>query len=236
MISSRVRIFSALYYRLAEVLYRLKGRQKKFTELYHKRGWGGSESVSGPGSSLEHTLTIREELPRLLKEINAHSLLDAPCGDFHWMKELQLDIDRYTGVDIVPEIISINREKYGNDRREFLLLDIVKHPLPVVDLVLCRDCFVHFSFHDIFRALKNICRSNSRYLLTTTFTDLRKNRDIPTGGWRPLNLQIPPFNFPDPISLINEKYTETDGSYADKSLALWDLGTVAHNILTSRQN
>lgn len=217
-----------MYARLAEVLYRLKGREKKFTQIYEKKGWGGCESVSGPGSSLGNTCTIRREIPRLIQEINAHSLLDAPCGDFHWMNKLQLDIDKYTGIDIVPELITINREKYGTDKREFLLLDIVKDPLPVSDLILCRDCFVHFSFHDIFRAARNMCRSNSRYLLATTFTSLRKNRDIPTGGWRPVNLQIPPFNFPEPISQINENCTEMNGSCSDKALGLWDLDTVSH--------
>lgn len=230
MSSSLARIFSAVYYRLAEVRYRIKGRQKKFTDIYKKSGWGDGESISGPGSSLEHTFTIRSEIPHIMKELNAQALLDAPCGDFHWMKELNLDIDRYIGVDIVSELIRINQEKYGTVKREFIVLDIVKHPLPAVDLILCRDCFVHFSFNDIFRAVRNMCVSNSRYLLTTTFTGAKKNRDIPTGGWRPINLQAPPFNFPEPIRLINEICTELDGERSDKCLGLWDLDTISHDM------
>jgi hypothetical protein len=47
------------------------------------------------------------------------------------------------------------------------------------------------SVNDIFLALNNICESNSKYLLTTTFTERSCNADIATGQWRTLNLQIP---------------------------------------------
>jgi hypothetical protein len=38
-----------------------------------------------------------------------------------------------------------------------------------------------------------------------------------------LNLQLPPFNFPAPLRLIEENCTEDGGKYADKSLGLWRL-------------
>jgi hypothetical protein len=43
------------------------------------------------------------------------------------------------------------------------------------------------------------------------------------GKWRPLNMQLPPFNFPNPICIINEKCTEGEGEFKDKSLGLWRL-------------
>ena len=59
--------------------------------------------------------------------------------------------------------------------------------------------------------------------MTTTFTSRDKNVDIPTGLWRPLNLQRPPFSFPPPIRLINERCEEGDGLWADKCLGVWDV-------------
>jgi hypothetical protein len=41
--------------------------------------------------------------------------------------------------------------------------------------------------------------------------------------WRQLNFQIPPFNFPPPLKLIDEKCAESGGIFADKHLALWEL-------------
>ena len=54
----------------------------------------------------------------------------------------------------------------------------------------------------------------------TTFLD-RKFKDIKTGGWHTISFLDEPFNFPDPIELINEQCGVTH--FLDKSLALWKL-------------
>jgi hypothetical protein len=99
---------------------------------------------------------------------------------------------------------------------------VAKDSLPAVDMVFCRDLLVHLSYADAFAALRNLRASGSTYLFTTTFTRRSRNFDIPTTGeWRPLNLQLAPFGFSEPLTLINEKCTEGDGSWSDKGLGLW---------------
>lgn len=191
-----------------------------FSEIYRGNYWKGEESRSGTGSDLTQTAAIRQLLPELMTQIGAQSILDIPCGDFHWMKEVDLAVN-YTGGDVVAELINRNQELYGNDKRRFVMLDISKDALPEVDLVFCRDLLVHLSFRDIFSALSNIKRSGSRYLLTTTFTDRKVNNDIESGQWRPLNFEQSPFNFMSPLKLIKEECTEGGGSWGDKSLGLW---------------
>jgi hypothetical protein len=142
------------------------------------------------------------------------------------MKETVLDLEHYTGVDVVPEIVAENRRMYGNSGRSFLELDIASEVLPKVDVILCRDCLVHFSFEDASNAIRNFKRSGSIYLLTTTFIRFPANVDIRTGDWRQINLEIAPFNFPKPVALIDEKCTHTGGIYADKQLALWRLDAI----------
>ncbi|NJK68455.1 MAG: class I SAM-dependent methyltransferase [Richelia sp. CSU_2_1] len=198
--------------------------EEKFAKIYSKNLWQDPESVSGPGSNVIHTKVVRQELPKLISDIGAKSLLDIPCGDFNWMKELDLDLDMYAGVDIVEELVDANNKNYGNERRKFVKSDITKDPLPTADLVLCRDCWVHFSFADIFRSIKNIKKSNSQYLLTTTDPNLDENMDIYTGFWRTINLQIAPFNFPQPIKIINEKCPK-EWCY-NKSLGLWRIDDI----------
>src|SRR4249920_2906174 len=66
-----------------------------FRHIYNTNGWGGRESVSGEGSSIEQTVIIRKKLPTLLRSIQATTMLDAPCGDYFWMKELSLDLKLY---------------------------------------------------------------------------------------------------------------------------------------------
>src|SRR6478672_5607945 len=139
-----------------------------FRRAYRDNIWGDPESVSGPGSGRDRTLAIRDQIPKLLIELRVESLLDAGCGDFNWMKEIQLPVERYVGIDIVPELISHNQTNYGDGRKAFVCGDIARDELMWSDVILCRDCLVHFSFEDVWTALRNFKRSQSLYLLTTT--------------------------------------------------------------------
>ena len=138
------------------------------------------------------------------------------------MRYTNLDLKQYLGGDLVPEIVSQNKKKYENDVRKFKLIDITKMKLPKMDVILCRDCFIHFSFKDIFLSLNNFRKSKSTYLLCTTFINRQKNRNIFTGGWRTINLQRPPFNFPKPIELI----LESRNLY--KCLGLWKIEDILY--------
>ncbi|OXM49440.1 hypothetical protein CFP71_30515 [Amycolatopsis thailandensis] len=211
--------------RVAEELESM-GTQDRFTYIFRSRLWTSS-SVSGPGSESVQTQGLREQLPALLERFGVRTLLDLPCGDFGWLSEVDLDLDRYIGADIVTDLVEANAARFRDDPvREFRTLDLTGDPLPAADLVLCRDCLVHLSFADIERALSNLRRSGSRYLLTTTFTELGANNDIVTGDWRPLNLCREPFGFPEPLAVLVEGCTEEGGAYADKSLGLWEIASI----------
>ena len=86
---------------------------------------------------------------------------------------------------------------------------------------MCRDCFVHLPFSDIFSAIENICSSGALYLLTTHFSFRRgcTNPDLPLEElWRPLNFEMGPFYWPPPQRFIVEGCTEAEGAFADKLL------------------
>ena len=55
--------------------------------------------------------------------------------------------------------------------------------------------------------------SDSLFLLTTSFPSRSENYEIKTGGWRPLNLEITPFNFGLPFLSLNEGCTEGKGTF-----------------------
>jgi hypothetical protein len=200
--------------------------EQRFTAAYRSRAFGGNESASGPGSDLAQTEVIRRELPRVLREVNAKSMLDIPCGDFNWMRLVKFDGVQYIGADVVAELVAENQKCYGGAGREFRQLNLIRDALPAVDVIFCRDCLVHLTTEETLTAIENIRRSGSIYLLTTTFPTVRQNRALGV-GWRPLNLQRPPYLFPEPVQLINEHCTENGGAYADKSLALWRIADLA---------
>jgi hypothetical protein len=195
---------------------------KKIFDLHH---WYDEESKSGPGSGLSQTRAVRKFLSDLLVQLQASTILDIPCGDFYWMKEVDLADCNYCGADIVDDIINQNKIMYINRRRKFIVADLTTSRLPVADLILCRDCLVHFSYEDIRKALANIQNSECKYLLTTTFPG-RINKDIRTGEWRPIDLEASPFFLRKPLRLFNENCTEGHGQYKDKSLALWQIDRI----------
>jgi len=194
-----------------------------FAPFYTENRWADDESVSGPGSSLARTAKLRSELPLLLQELGARRLLDVPCGDFNWMKDTTLGVEQYIGADIIPDLIARNQELYGNDQTKFLLLDLTRDKLPRADVILCRDCLIHFSYRHITAAIKNFKRTGSTYLLTNSYPAWTRNENIRTGDFRPLNLTLPPFNFPSPLNHINEKLPEEEAQFYGKLLGLWKL-------------
>ncbi len=200
--------------------------QRLFEDIYRKNSFGDPDSRSGTGSNLEQTKKIREILPIILEKYGIKSFLDIPCGDFFWMKEIQPQLKKllntYVGGDIVKELIKINNEKYCDNIFKFSDLELLESSLPQSDLIFCRDLLVHLSYKNILKAMINIKKSESVYLLTTTFPG-RTNRNILNGNWRPIDLQKFPFMFPGPLEIFLEECVECEGRYKDKSLALWEI-------------
>lgn len=208
-------------------LLKNKSHKEIFTLINEKNLWGAVESSSGLGSELSATEFLRNELTKLLLDLKISTLLDLPCGDFRWMAHAQLPVDQYIGGDIVDSIIKKLDNEFSGLREEvdysFFSLNILSDSLPKSDLVLCRDCLVHFSFDSISKAIQNIKNSQSTFLLATSFPEQSENIDIHDGDWRPLNFEKPPFSFGPPERIINERCSEVNGAYADKSLALWKI-------------
>lgn len=196
-----------------------------FTQVFHDNLWITQESVSGLGSSEVNTQHIVRELPFLFQNYNIKTVLDIPCGDFYWFDKIEMNDVYYIGADIVPELVSKNIKKYPN--KMFLEMDLLTDQLPTVDLIICRDCLFHFSKDNIMKALANIKRSNSKYLLTTSYSwksfpnvgqdvwDICDQRI----GWHRLNLMTPPYNFPPPLDFLIEGTKEFQSE--DRALCLW---------------
>jgi hypothetical protein len=201
-----------------------------FSEIYADNLWNDAESRSGAGSTMAYTASVRAALPPLLARHNVRVFLDAPCGDFHWMRAVPLGETRYIGGDIVPALIADLQTRYGDPAHSFKTLDITQGPLPDADLWMCRDCFFHLSFADIARALQQLVKSNiPLVLLTTHIVEPGKpfaNRDIVTGDARQIDLRSAPFGFPEPI----ERFDDWIAPFPPREMGLWrrdDLKPVA---------
>ena len=195
-----------------------------FTLIYAKNIWGSAESRSGAGSTLDETLSLRHNLPALLRQYQITSLLDIPCGDFHWMSAIDLGGVAYTGADIVAELVAAAEQQYGQPGRKFIHLDLLADALSPADAILCRDCLVHLPNLDVMKAIANIRASGATYLLATTFPARQINDEISLGYWRPINLERAPFNLPPPIAILHEG--NPDSAFSDKSLGMWRVAEI----------
>lgn len=198
--------------------------EKLFTQIYTTNFWQSHETVSGPGSELRFTYRMGQELSALLQRFNISSIADAPCGDFNWMKFVDVGDRRYVGYDIVLELIERNTQLFGHTK-EFRHLNLIENVIEMADLIICRDMLAHLTNEQIFKVLKNFKASGSKYILVTNNVDSQENLTINRAGdWRKLNLELPPFNFPRPLAVIKEDVPfEWERG---KQLALWFLDDI----------
>lgn len=198
-----------------------RNSRRIFRAIYKEKDWDTGETISGPGSTISYTEELRIALPVLLKKWKVKSLLDAPCGDYNWMRQTNLEGIDYTGADVVPDLIESNREKYPGIK--FIIADITKDLLPKTDAVLCRDCFIHLSNRQIITAIQQFRSSGIRYMIASTYP-VAVNEEIPTGYYRPVNLEKTPFNLSVPTDMIKD-YPEGE---VERYLGLWDLDRVSN--------
>lgn len=178
--------------------------EEVFTTIYEKKMWAHTESRSGGGSTLKATENIRRELPRILESLGVESMLDAPCGDFYWMRLVDLGSIHYIGGDIVKSLVDNLQEEFGSAVRSFIHLDLISDPLPQMDVLFCRDCIQHLSPKLALKVIGNFKRSDCTYLITTSFPEMTRNINGFTGGTNTFNLCKPPFNFPEPLEKIED--------------------------------
>ena len=193
-------------------------RETAFRQIFEENRWLSSESRSGYGSTLAYTKRMRTSLENYLETMNVRVFLDAPCGDFNWMRHVSLPQGAsYIGGDIVASIVDNLQCVHGSPTRSFCRIDIVEGPLPRADLWLCRDVLIHLPNEDVTNVLRNFANSQIAYLLTTTHTFPKRNEDIRPGGFRYINLQKSPFLLPPPLSTI----TDFVAPEAPRYLGLW---------------
>ena len=198
-----------------------------FSRIYQNNAWKGPESVSGPSSGMERTATLRKALPEIISKHGIKVFLDAPCGDFYWMKQVAPELDiQYVGGDIVPELIASNKKNFVLKNIKFQVFDLTKDKFPTSDVLFCRDCLFHLSYYDIALVFANLLKSECRMLMTTSHIteDDFKNSDIQTGEWRFFDLLKPPFNLP-----AEALETVIDGG-GDRYMYLWDIKDIASQL------
>lgn len=212
-----------------------------FSGIYENFGFGSTESRSGPGSTLSETAILREKIRQLVRHKDIKTVVDIPCGDFNWMKEIVFNFETYTGGDIVEQCVASNNDRYGSSRIRFINFDLIQNSIPSADLLIVRDIIGHLPLEAGKKVVENILKSDCKYLLSTTWAKKvdqgwtkckpgdvdRENEGVDYGRFYPVNLMAAPFNFPEPEIYIEENvYVDNFENGNRKVLAFWDLQKV----------
>lgn len=150
---------------------------------------------------MEATDSLRAALPGLLAQLGTRVLLDAPCGDLNWMSRVDLSGVTYVGVDTSEENLKTARR--NAPALTVSKADIFADDLPSADTVLCRDFLQHLPEGLALRVLERLRATGANWLLATSHQAAAINEDIDkVGGFRPLNLTIPPIALGEPLHVI----------------------------------
>ena len=100
-----------------------------------------------------------------ISEHDIQCVVDLGCGDFKVASQWITEHICYEGVDIVPELIDYNNEKYGKENIHFQCLDIVTDELPDGELCLVRQVLQHLSNSEILQILNKL--KKYKYVIVT---------------------------------------------------------------------
>lgn len=111
------------------------------------------------------------------------------------MKYVTIPKDKmYIGIDVVKSVIDKNIKNHRT-RNVIFLMNSGKQELQG-DLLLLKDVLQHWPIGDIQKFVEDII-PNFKYVLVTNCCKcpgLTVNSEIEIGGYRPLDLILPPFN------------------------------------------
>src|SRR5689334_13257574 len=134
-------------------------------------------------------------LQNFLRDRQIRSVVDLGCGDWQFSQYIDWSGIQYTGVDLVPSVVEQNQARFAKSNVRFQLYDGDFSRLPRADLLIAKDVLQHWSNKTVHEFLPTLQRYP--YSLITNCINPRgptRNIDIPDGGYRYLDLRLPPFN------------------------------------------
>ena len=191
-----------------------------FNSIYKSNHWNKSQkfnlnqSYSGPGSvpNSIQTNNLISELQKFFEANNIRNILDAPCGDCAWIKNIFVTDIMYTGIDIVEDLVNQNKLKFSSNKNiKFYCKDLTEYnDFDNYDFILMRDFFIHLPISNIKKILTNLKNSSCKYFAFNNYESASLNKDITTGQHRKINLLKDPFFLNLPYYKIHEVNTDQD--------------------------
>ena len=175
-------------------------------QVYEKNLWGGNKADFYSGEGSHHPEIVNPYIAAVSSFLTSFktplTVCDLGWGDFNVGKALVPHTKKYVAVDIVPSLITRNKETFKATNLEFHCLDIAVATLPAGDCAILRQVLQHLSNTEIQSILNKLAAY--KYVILTEHLpkgDFAPNKDIISGQGNRLKVQsgvnilASPFNF-----------------------------------------
>jgi len=170
-------------------------KENNWDQLYNicVKGWrvGLPETKCGGGSTIENNRTTIAFMNKLIRKYDIQSIADLGCGDFNWMKQVELNNVYYVGYDWVWHTDTLEYEFDEHRHIEFRVGNIATMDIIPADLVVCKDVMIHMDNDQAMEVLSNIRKSGARYMLLTSFNIPDNERVV--DNFAKINMELQPF-------------------------------------------
>lgn len=201
--------------------FRNMSNEEIFSAIYKENMWGGKkgEFFSGDGTHFEGRSAYIETVVSFIKEHNIQAITEVGCGDFAIMRNILAQVPevKYTGLDVVPDLVAHNNAQFKSASISFQVTDAVNDPLPGAELIIIRQVLQHLKNAAVAKVLEKVKIFN--YALITEHVpitkDVEPNLDKSTGPHirtrinSGLFIDLPPFSMPNTSVLLDSRRDET---------------------------
>lgn len=173
-----------------------------FNRIYQIKEWG---TGSGPGSNPVYCIPLKNFLIDYIKTNQIKSLVDLGCGDMQWMPNvIKATNVKYTGIDCVSFLIENHKLQFPD--LEFIHSDIFADvdSIPPADLYFIKDMLQHHTNEHIEKWLDVFFTKypTARLITCNCWNQYSDERNIPVGGFHPLDGNKLPFLYFRPTELF----------------------------------
>lgn len=179
--------------------------EREFSEIYARGEWHRTVG-SGPGSDPGRVAPYLAILQEVLRREGVTRVADLGCGDWTLSSLVDWSGVDYVGVEVVPEVVEELNRRHARPGVRFVRADLTAGPLPEAELAIVKDVLQHWPNSLVAEFLPRL-RCYPRVLITNDRRCWRRswlppfrlcdhvtpNVDTGVGGYRPLELRLPPF-------------------------------------------
>lgn len=163
--------------------------KEEFTRIYREGQWG---LKSGIGSTLENSVDYVLAVRAFMVRHHIRSIVDCGCGYLQLTKHFDLSGIKYTGIDVVEQVINEVKEEFP--RYTLFCGDFMDMDLPEADLLICKDVLQHLPNSIVATFLRKTTHYKYRLITNDIGNNIFRDPYVTRDQYCGLNIREHPFH------------------------------------------